>query len=43
MTLSEATAINNGGDIAAFGSDSRDPSHQHGYLVVLENSGNFAG
>lgn len=43
VTLSEATAINNGGDIAAFGSDSRDPSHRHGYLVVLETSGGFGG
>jgi chitinase len=36
VTLTEATAINCAGDIAASGSDSRDGSHQHGYLVLRE-------
>jgi probable HAF family extracellular repeat protein len=36
VTLSEATAINCTGDIAALGWDSRDNSRQHGYLVVRE-------
>jgi probable HAF family extracellular repeat protein len=38
VTLSEATAISCAGDIAAFGSDSRDGSHQHGYLLLQEGA-----
>jgi probable HAF family extracellular repeat protein len=39
VTLWDATAINCAGDIAAWGWDSRDASHQHGYLVLREGPG----
>ncbi len=36
VTLWDATAINCAGDIAAWGSDSRDAGRQHGYLMLRE-------